>query len=95
MLSDHSRKKLCPGWEPVHSQGNFGSGVALGSRPPSELKAQKSRTSTWRAFSDLYGQEIIDDHVGEGVCSSVSLLAGTSHPEQGLGLEEEEVGVNP
>ena len=36
------------GCEPDHSEGNFGSGVAVGSRPPSEPKARKKKTSAWR-----------------------------------------------
>ncbi len=31
-----------------HSGENFGSGVAVGSRPPSEPKARKNKTSAWR-----------------------------------------------
>ena len=34
--------------EPDHSEGTFGSGVAVGSRPPSEPKARKNKTSAWR-----------------------------------------------
>ena len=36
------------GCEPDHSEGNFGSGVAVGSRPPSEPKARTNKTSAWR-----------------------------------------------